>query len=66
MNSSVPQGSILRPLLFICDINDLSVQNHSTTFLYADDTASLVKGKNLDEIKTKIEHDLEKVNTWFG
>ena len=36
------------------------------TFLYADDTALLVKGRSVEETRDKLEQDLIEVNTWFG
>ncbi len=67
MNSDVPQGSILGPLLFICYINHLpDLATHSSTFLYADDTTILVKGKDIVDIRYKLEKDLSQVDKWFS
>ncbi len=55
MNSGVPQGSILGPLLFVCYINDLPQHcQEMVPYLYADDTALLVRSKSLEEITYKL------------
>ncbi len=66
LSSSVPQGSILGPLLFICYINDLpNVLRHSSPFLYADDTALLTKGTDINDLTHKLNSDAENVSDWF-
>ena len=49
----VPQGSILGPLLFLLYVNDMeqAVLPGCELFLYADDSALMVSGKNLSEIE---------------
>ncbi len=67
LNSSVPQGSILGPLLFICYINDLpDVLRHTTPFIYADDTALIASGKTPSEISSKLNNDAVNVGNWFN
>jgi len=36
--SGIPQGSVLRPLLFICFSNDMPEVVHSSIQMFADDT----------------------------
>jgi hypothetical protein len=63
----VPQGSILGPLLFSVMINDINLGLDSCNVLmYADDTTLYISGKNVEELKTKLQSDLNYINWWFG
>ena len=62
----VPQGSILGPLLFLVYINDLpKVLTFSNVTMYADDTAIYYSAKDSKMIKQCMQHDLNKLDTWF-
>ena len=62
----VPQGSIIRPLLFILYINDMNnVSNKIFPILSADDTTVLIEGNNLDVIITSLNSELDRINTWL-
>ena len=64
--SSVPQGSILGPLLFLVIFNDLTdVLAHSQVIKYADDTVLYVPGKDPKVISYKLAEDLNKLAKWF-
>ena len=62
---SVLQGSILGPLLFLCFINDLHTVTDLLTLLFADDTAGLKSGLNLNELITKVNTEVNKLANWF-
>ena len=63
----VPQGSILGLLIFICYVSDLSkFCDTSVSFMYADDTAHLSKGPNIDIIRHTLKSNFDKILNWFA
>ena len=67
IESGVPQGSILGPLLFITCTNDmLEEMDEYDIFTYADDMQIVIKGKNVQELGTKLESAIEKANDYYN
>ena len=59
------QGSVVGPLLFTVYVNDVcSRLQNSTSYLYADDIALVVSGKDVNHIKVLLQEDLDSVGTW--
>ena len=62
----VPQGSILGPLLFVIFINELpALCKSSEPSLFADDTTIVASGKTPEDVKLKLEADLQLLNQWL-
>ena len=61
----VPQGSILRPLLFPSYINNIPQAVDCDLFLYADDTCLLFQHKDLERTKEELAKTFSNVCEWF-
>ena len=64
INSGVPQGSVLGPLLFLIYINDLPDGITSISKIFADDTSVFSKILDVNESTKKLNLDLEKISEW--
>ena len=63
---SVPQGTILGPLLFLIYSNDLpNCLSLNVPRMYADDTHITYAGSDLHLIQSSLSHDLEKLSKWL-
>ena len=63
VDSGVPQGTVLGPLLFLCHINDLPDAVKSTDRLFADDCLLYRSIRNRDD-HLALERDLRQIETW--
>ena len=64
VNASVSQGSILRPLLFLVYINDLSNGLKSNQKLFVDDTSQFSVIHDVNSSQIDLNEDLDKINNW--
>ena len=65
LRCGVPQGSILGPLLFLLNINDMLQAIDGDLFLYADDTCLLYQHRDLDRINKEVTKNFCNICDWF-
>jgi len=64
INQSVPQVSVLGPLLFLLHINDLPVNSHDANLvMFADDIIVLISDRDKRLLQTKIDGVVAELGT---
>ena len=64
IKAGVPQGSILGPLLFLIDINELSDDLSTTANLCADDKSLFFIVQSVNTSVSHLISDLRKISNW--
>ena len=64
IEAGVPQGSVLRPLLFLIYINDITVDIKSNIRIFADDVSLFQKVEDTSISFDDLQHDLNKISAW--
>ena len=63
----VPQGSVLRPILFLLFINDINKSlDHIIVKLFADDANCFISGNNFNQLERLVEVELNKLQKWIN
>jgi len=63
VTSGVPQGSVLRPLLFLAYVNDIWRNIESKIRLFVDDCIICRKILNIKDVE-KLQTDLDRLGDW--
>ena len=63
VTSSIPQGSVLGPILFVIYINDMPECVNASTYLFADDT-KIYKDISCEDDVSGLQADLDQLQKW--
>lgn len=64
VRAGVPQGSVLGPILYLLFTSDFPQLENVTVATFADDTALLAVGSNIDEATNKLQQANDQIYHW--